>query len=204
MRGSKKAAALGRAALGCGPVSTATLWMAVVSVAGGCSTGLPTIDTRRLGKVEMAASPTCNWYGSAINLKTHWGEQDVLAYVSVLLPDNWQQPGDATWHVKAQNAQGRPIPFLGVLRRYRNEDGTESVMIVPPPEKKLPDCLYLLIDPNITIEGGKIKSIRPVAILREVRKGAFTPSREKIQLIPDRDSEVAPMPDRPATPTSLE
>ena len=183
------------------PAWKRTLWTAAMSLLiAGCSTGLPTVDASRFGQTTMSASPTCNWYGSGIDLKTYWGEQEVSVYASVHLPDNWQQPGDGTWCVKARNAEGKPIPFLGVLRRYRDNAGAESTMIVPrADEKKLQDCLYLVIDPNITTEGGKIKSVRPVAILCEIRNRSWKPFRIELPLIPAEQSDLTPMPEQGAT-----
>jgi len=177
------------------------LWTAAASLLlAGCSTGLPAVDASRFGQTIMGASPTCNWYGSGINLKTHWGEQEVSVYASVHLPEDWQQPGDGTWCVKARNAEGKHIPFLGVLRRRPAGGEAEPAMIVPGiGEKKLVDCLYLVIDPNITTEGGKIKSIRPVAILCEVRNRSWKPLPVEIPLIPAEQSELTPMPQQGAT-----
>ena len=179
------------------PVRHAVLWAAATSIIiAGCSTGLPTVDARRLGNTMMSASPTCNWYGSSIDLKTYWGDQEVSLYVSVHLPDDWRSPGDGTWCVKAQNAEGKPIPFVGVLRKERDKDGNESTTIVPPvDERKLKDCLYLLIDPNVAMEGGKIKSVRPVAVLREFRDRSWRPFRIEIPLIPEQGSEMTPVPE---------
>ncbi|NQT18471.1 MAG: hypothetical protein HQ592_02110 [Planctomycetes bacterium] len=148
----------------------------------------------------MSASPTCNWYGSSIDLKTYWGDQEVSLYVSVYLPDNWQRPGDGTWCVKARNGEGKPIPFVGVVSKDRDEAGNESTTLVPPiDEKKLNDCLYIVIDPNVTMEGGKIKCVRPVAIMREFRDRSWKSFRIEIPLIPEQRSELTPMPQRVET-----
>jgi len=182
-------------------VCPAALWLAAAGLAiQGCLTGLPTVNIKPFGETMAGDSPTCNWYASAINLKTYWGDQEVLLYVSAYLPDDWQRPGDGVWRVKALNAEGKPIPFLGVLRKRRDESGAESTTIVPRTEgKKLRDCLYIVIDPNITAEGGKIKCIRPICILCEIRDGAWKPFRVKIPLIPERRSELTPMPEQQAT-----
>jgi len=179
-----------------------TLLPAVVAAALGCSTSLPAVDGVNLGTSLLGASPTCNWYGSCVDLKTHWGRQDLSVYVSVRLKRDagggyrWSLPSDTDWLVKAWNAEGKPIPFLGLLDTRRRLDGTESVRIVPEVDiSGLEDCLYLLIRPNVKTRAGMVVEMRPTVVVRELRGGKWTPFEAEIPLIPAEQSDMTPMPE---------
>ena len=173
----------------------------------GCSTGMPYIRAGISGRIKTNASPTFNWYGSRTALQTYWGEQDVSVAVSAYVPDGCTRPEQTQWDVKARNAEGKPLPFIGLIRRYTNENGTELATLVSPAEtppidvSKLPDCLYVLIDPQIQMENGKLKSIRPAAVVREVRRHYFMPFQAKVPLTPEHVTPITPAPDDlPGTP----
>ena len=95
-------------------------------------------------------------------------------------------------------------------RRYRNENDTELAVLVPPLDLSMaPDSLYLVIVPNVDVSDGRIVSIRPTAVLCEIRNHAFKPFRVKIPLAPDQESPLTPppepLPEPPAgTPIPME
>jgi len=161
--------------------------------AAGCSQ--KTFYTRT---IPEDASPVYKWHGSRSGLQTYWGKLDVAVNVSAYFPDNWKKPGDGYWNVQAQTAKGKNIPFLGVVRRYVNDGGTELAVLVPEVDlDNTRDWLYFLIDPNVAKKGGKLVSIRPVARLREIRGHAFKPFENKVYLVPQEASDLTPMPQLP-------
>jgi len=182
---------------------------AVVALAGliallltalvGCGTGLPRIRVERLAltvkPIPENASPVHQWTGSRSGLRTYWGEQAITCRVAAFVPDHWTQPGDGFWQVEACNTEGKPIPYIGVLKRYRNENETRLAVIVPEFDlSAAPDGLYLIVEPGIGAQHGKIASIRPTAFLVEIRDGYFKPFRVMIPLRPTRESPLTPAP----------
>jgi len=177
----------------------------VVAVTGlipaGCTSGMPRIRADLLGPVTMSASPSLNWYGSRTGLKTYWGDQDVAISVSACVPESCERPEQTHWTVNARNAEGKPLPFIGLVHRYRNENDTELAMLVSPAQlppveiSSLPDCLYVVIDPGIERENGRVKSIQPSAIIREVRRHYLMPFQVTIPLIPENESSLTPKPE---------
>jgi len=174
------------------------LWLVFAAAAiAGCKTSGDAIRGGNTPPKEMqGASRHFNWHGSRANLKTYWGDQDVSVYASATLPENYSRPEDGVWEVKASNDEGKTIPFIGVMRRYVNENGTPLAVVVPPLNlAKTPDNLYVVIDPNVTTENGKIKSVQPTALICEIRRHAFMPFRVKVPLVPETDSDLTPRPE---------
>jgi len=166
----------------------------------GCSGALPRVRSgyleKRIPGIPAGAKPVFSWSGSRSGLKTYWGDQDVSVQASAYFPKDWRNAGHGFWEVQAQNAKGKPIPFLGVIRRDVNEDGRKVTFLVPPIDlNKVPDGLYLIIAPNVQAEGGRITSIRPTGLLCEIRRHLFWPFRVKIPLLPAQASPLTPKPD---------
>ncbi len=146
--------------------------------------------------IPKGAATIHSWRGERTDLKTYWGDQKVFIHVSAHLPEDWNKSGDGYWEVKAQNAEGKSIPFVGVIRRYVNENGTELAVLVPPLDlQRAPDGLYLVIIPNVEIRDGSVSSIRPSAMLSEIRNHSFKPFRVKILLFPEQESALTPAPE---------
>ena len=178
----------------CGCVAAAVLL-------AGCAdySRLPTIHVDRLGQqsrtIPADAAPLYSWSASRAGLKTYWGHQSVSIHAVAFVPDTWTNAGDEFWKVETWNSEGKTIPFIGVVRRYLNEQGTELSVVVPPLDlDKAPDGLYLVIDPNITVKDCKVQSIQPIALLTEIRHHAFKPFQVRIPLVPEQESPVTPKP----------
>ncbi len=185
------------------------LWLAGISVLiVGCSTGaphgwrtsLPKIRqsrfANRMRSIPEGAAPIYAWHGSRTGLKTYWGDQDLSVHVAAHLPSDWKQPGDGCWEVTAKNAEGKHIPFLGLVHTYLNENGNEMAVLVPPIDlQEVPDGLYTVIIPNVEARDGEIASVRPTALLFEVRHHSFKPFRVKIPLMPEQESALTPKPE---------
>ena len=177
-------------------------------VLSGCTSGMPRTRSDYLRRAEVSASPFLKWSGSRTGLKTYWGEQDVSISVSAHVPETCERPDQTQWTVDARNAEGKPLPFIGLVHRYVNENGTQLAVLVspapcPPVETSaLPDCLYVVIDPGIERENGRVASIRPAAIIREVRRHYFMPFQVTIPLIPEQESRLTPKPE-PANETPV-
>jgi len=177
----------------------------VVAVTGlilaGCTSGMPRIRADFLQRAEVSASPSLKWQGSRTGLKTYWGDQGVSISVTAHVPETCERPDQTQWTVDARNAEGKPLPFIGLLHRYVNENGTQLAVLVspapcPPVEtNSLPDCLYVVIDPGIERENGRVTSIRPTAIIREIRRHSFMPFQVTIPLIPEQESTLTPKPE---------
>lgn len=166
----------------------------------GCTSLHPKLPANtvesKIAAIPEGAAPVLSWRRERKGFKTYWGDQDLLIEVSAYLPEGWRHGGDGFWRVKAVNAEGTPIPFLGVIRRYVDEKGTELAVIVPKVDlKRLSDGLYLAVIPGVEKEGEKIKAIRPKAMLYQIRRHAFTPFRVKIPLIPRKGSALTPRPE---------
>jgi len=170
--------------------------LAAAGIIAGCSSGMPNVRANIFGHFRIGASPTINWYGSKTKIKTYWGEQDVSVSASAFIPQDCRKPEDVQWDAAAKNVEGKPIPFIGVVRKYRNENGTELAVLSPPINlARMHDCLYVAIDPRIEMADGKVKSMRPVALVCEIRDHAFMPFQMKVALIPESESELTPRPE---------
>jgi len=176
------------------------LWLAaaVAALAGCKSSSQEIFDASAQPKEISGASLALNWHGSRSNLNTRWGRHGVLMDVAARLPEAYSKPEDGIWQVKARTEDGRVMPFIGVLHRYTNENGTPLAVVVPAFElSKMRDSLYVVIDPNVTTEDGKIKTVQPEALIYEIHRHAFMPFRLKVPLVPQTESAMTPMPDLP-------
>lgn len=190
------------------PIVCGGLCVIIVVVAVGCAASLPEIRQDFMsgwqqGRIPTRAAPLYSWQGSRDDLKTYWGDQQVSVRVTAYLPDaSWKEPGDGYWQVTAENGEGKPIPFIGVVRKYRNESGTELAVLIPPLDlDKAPDGLYLVIVPGVETGDGSISCIRPNAQLREIRNHTFKPFCAPVPLMPMQESPLTPPPeDIPETP----
>ena len=176
-----------------------------VSAASGCKSSdvLPDVTSFsvRSQAIPPGASPVFRWQGSRNDLSTYWAKQEVTVEATAFLPEGYKDAKDGQWEASARNAEGKPIPFIGIFRRYTGENGTQLTEIVPQVDlDKLRDCLYLVIDPNVTMDGSAIRSIQPVALICEVRQHMFKPFRVKVPLIPQQESPLTPKPVIPDAP----
>jgi len=172
---------------------------ALSALGSGCSTGLPHVRTRnfelRIAPIPEGATPVFSWSGSRDDLKTYWGDQEISFRVSAWLPDDWRNAGDGRWRVEGRNAEGKPIPFLGVIHTDISESGSKTSVLIPPLDlSRVPDGLYVAIIPEVKLEGGRIVTVQPAAMLYEIRNHAFKPFRVRIPLAPARESELTPPP----------
>jgi len=173
----------------------------------GCSSRsvLPDVSKRLAVEnppIPGGASPVYRWHGSRRGLLTYWGPQDVSVEAKAFIPERCADARDGRWEASGRNAEGKPIPFLGVLRRYRGESGAELAEIVPEVDlPALPDCLYLVIEPNVTLDGPSVKSIQPIALICEVRQHMFKPFRVKVPLVPEQELPLTPKPEIPEPPS---
>jgi len=178
------------------------LFIALTAMASlaGCRSGLPIVNQERLG-IELRDISTCegsvySWHGTRSGLMTYWGKQEISLDVEAWLPDDWKQPGDGAWRVEAHNAEGKPLPFIGVIRTYTNENGDIQAVFVPPLDlDKAPDGLYIIVQPGIETQADKVTVIRPTALLYEIRDHVFRPFRVKIPLSPSVESALTPNPE---------
>jgi hypothetical protein len=180
-------------------LARAGLVAAVAGLLTGCGSGLPTIrkdfSESRLRPMPPGAAPLYSWHASEPVLYTFWGKQAVQVTAMVHVPPGWKRPGDEFWSVQGTSAENRPIPFLGVERTYINERGKESPLLYPPLDlQTVPSGLYLRIAPNIALSDGKLVSIKPVAVVFEIRNHLVKPFEVRIPLIPDAESSVTPAP----------
>lgn len=156
-----------------------------------CSSQLPRTNTdylaKRTKRIPRGAAPILFWHAEKENVNTHWGPQDIRATVRGHVPVS-RPPSDSRWEVDAGNAEGRVIPFLGILERHEGP-------IDPPVDlNQLPDGLYCALIPNVSSNLGKVSSVSPVLMLVEVRQHSFKEPRIFIPLIPSRKSPITPMP----------
>lgn len=171
----------------------------------GCASSrppLPVINVNRLGQkipeIPPSAAFVYRWDGGNDHLMTFWGKQKVSIEVTGYVPESYKDPGDDRWALKARNTRGTPIPYVGVVHSYVDENGTHLSMLVPELNlDKAPDGLYFCIVPNITLKGGRVKSICPTAVIFEIRNHSVKPFRVKIPLTPLQDSPLTPKPPPP-------
>jgi len=175
-------------------------------LAGCVSQTLPVIRAESLGQthavIPEGAAPVFFWTGSRAGLKTYWMDQAITTRVRAWAPASLKSESDIVWEASAQNGEGKPIPFVGVLRRYRSEHGTELTVLVPPLDlMRTPDGLYLVVLPNVTVKDKKLACLQPVAQIREIRQHVFKPFRVGIPLVPEEISALTPAPEPlPETP----
>jgi hypothetical protein len=180
---------------------------AIAALLAGCASDkLPEVPAKlfanRMSPIPQGAAPLYSWRRLQTGLKTYWRDQEINVQVRAYFPPDWRKPGDEFWELTAHNAEGRAVRFIGVERKYRNENGTELSMLVPKLPDSTPDGLYLAISPNIKTSEGRLVSVQPVAALLEVRDHSFKPFRFPIALIPDQDSPLTPKPELPPEPPS--
>ena len=174
-------------------------------LAGCASEKLPEVPAalfaHRMRPIPQGAAPLYSWHRLQTGLKTYWRDQQVDVQVRAWFPPDWRKPGDEFWELTARNGQGRAIRFIGVERKYLNENGTELSMLVPKLNlNSVPDGLYLALAPNIRTGEGRLASVQPVATLLEIRNHTFKPFRFPIVLIPDQESPLTPKPELPPEP----
>jgi hypothetical protein len=171
----------------------------------GCASSrpsLPVINVNRLGQkipeIPPSAAFVYRWGGENDHLMTFWGKQKVSIEVTGYVPESYKEPGDDRWTLKARNSRGTPIPYVGVVRSYVDENGTHLSMLVPELNlDKAPDGLYFCIVPNITLKSGRVESICPTAVIFEIRNHSIKPFQVKIPLTPLQDSSLTPTPPTP-------
>ena len=148
-----------------------------------------------LQNIPEGATPVHSWKVAHRKLYTYWDIQQAWIEASAHFPKAWRRPGDGFWRVKAENGEGKPLPFLGVIVRYTNKNGTELAMVVPAVDlDKIPDGLYIVIEPNVTLKDGRIVKIQPEACVVEVRDHSFKPFQFKLPLVPDKETPLTPAP----------
>ena len=190
-------------------VTASTLLLCLIT---GCARygSLPTVSEAACGPTSQPVRHydcILHWHGSRRDLRTYWGRQHVRAVVSVRVPATWTEPSDAVWEVRARNHEDKPLPFLGTLDHYRNENGTRLSQILPAVDlESLPDGLYTVIDPNAEKTADDQFTARPVLYVCEVRGHAFKPFRARVPLqksastnLPDAEPP-ADAPPRAGTP----
>ena len=181
---------------------------AIAALLAGCASDkLPeapaALFAHRMNPIPQDAAPLYSWHRLQTGLKTYWHDQQVSVQVRAWFPPDWKKPGDEFWEVTAHNGEGRAVRFIGVERKYVNENGTELSMLLPKLDlDRVPDGLYLAIAPNVKTSEGRIVSIQPIAALLEIRSHIFKPFRFPITLIPDQESPLTPKPETPPEPPS--
>ena len=179
---------------------------AITALLAGCASDrLPAVPAalfaHRMEPIPQGAAPLYSWHRLQTGLKTYWRDQQVNVQVRAWFPADWRKPGDEVWELTARNREGRAVRFIGVERKYLNENGTELSMLVPKLDlNSVPDSLYLAIAPNIKTSEGRLVSVQPVAALLEIRNHTFKPFRFPILLIPDQESPLTPKPEIPPEP----
>ena len=175
-----------------------------LALASGCDpySSLPRIRIEKLPlmvpEFPADAAPVYAWSGEHPQLFTYWGKQSVTISATAHFPPDWKHGGDGFWRVKAENGEGKPLPFIGVIRRYVNENGTTLGVLVPKIDLMvMPDGLYVVIDPGVTLEQGEIVRIEPIAAIAEIRGQRFTPFRFPLPLVPETPSDLTPAPPPP-------
>lgn len=182
-----------------------TLAAGALLLAAGCNPydPLPSRPARQDRSAELpAGSDVHAWSAETGELSTFWGAQRLKLRCRGCFPAPWRAPGDEAWSVEAVNAEGTRVPFLGVVRRYRDDQGKERAEILPPfDSRKLPDGLYIFIESAVRLAPGLGPAeIRPVAHLAEIRRGWYMPYRIRIPLVPEAESALTPRPQPGAPP----
>lgn len=148
--------------------------------------------------IPEGASPVYSWTGSHDDILSFWGDRSLNLTVKAYFPEGWKQPGDGYWDVCVTTEKGREAPMIGVVLWQPTMEGSRRSLIVPSIDlSKFEDGLYTVIDPNVTVENGRIVRIEPVALVPMIRNHMFTPFRPKVLLVPETESELTPAPDLP-------
>jgi hypothetical protein len=180
--------------------------IAISALLAGCASDkLPEVPAKlfahRVSPIPQGAAPLYSWHRLQTGLKTYWRDQEVNVQVRAYFPPDWKKPGDEFWEMTARNGEGRAIRFIGVERKYLNENGTELSMLMPKLDlNSVPDSLYLEIAPNIKTSEGRIVAVQPIAWLIEIRNHTFEPFQFPIKLIPGQESPLTPKPELPPEP----
>ena len=167
----------------------------------GCTPAdsLPKAPIKHGLRAELPPSPDVyGWQAQTDTLYTYWGRQQLTVRCRGRFSAGWRASGDEAWSVEAVNAHGTRVPFLGVVRRYRDMDGKEQVEGLPAFDvQKVPAGLYLFIESavKLTADGLGPAEIRPNAFVMEIRKRGFTPYQKRIALFPDQESPRTPKPE---------
>ena len=180
-------------------------FIALCALAGGCSSNQRLPDGKKvvienLPDIPPDASPVFAWTIRKIVPHTYWRAQEILVQVRAHLPADYREVKDGLWEAKAQNAEGKVIPFIGVMRKRQTESGRDVYEVPKLEMQRMTDGLYVAIDPNVTLADGKVASILPVAVLLEIRKHMLQPFRYRLPLIPQQDSPLTPRPVLPVEP----
>jgi hypothetical protein len=161
---------------------------------------LPRIDPGpfdgRLPSIPGNAAPILSWAAEEGGLRTYYYEQRIKIAVRAWLPDSVTLPRDIYWQVEARNHEGKILPFLGITE-YRMDPKAKRAYPVLVPEidiKTVPDGLYILLEPKLELDNGRVKSIRLIAAVREIRNHLWKPFRYPIAMTPLKPSELTPMP----------
>ncbi len=174
--------------------------LSVVSFVGCRSTELPRLSSehaeQRPPSLPEGAAPVYSWAGQRVGLRSYWYAQDVQVELKAWFPPQVERATDIRWEVSAVNSEGKPLPFLGVVQPYVNENGNELYQVVPEVDlDSLPDCLYVLLEPGLTLEEGKVVEAVPTAVVTEVRDHNFKPFRVRVPLAPREVSALTPAPE---------
>ncbi len=189
-------------------VFVAALLTAFACLAAGCNGPYAPLPINRLVSpppgLPAGLVPVQSWRAQTPVLKTFWADQ-VLRLECRACFVNWRRIGDERWYVRCVNQQGTPIPYLGVLRRYRDALGQPASEVLPAFDiSKLDDGLYLLIDSGVRADPAApehsgavpvVREIRPAAELVEIRRHKFWPFRVRIPLVPESPSALTPVPE---------
>ena len=182
----------------------ASLNAACLILAAGCGSlyaPLPENPTTVTMPKPPGEAKTYAWHAESEELRTYWGRQRIKVKAAGTFPENWREPGDEAWEVKASNHEGKNVPFLGVLWQYKDKNGKECVEVRPPFEvSKMKNGLYLFIESRVELgPDKKIAAIKPQVHVREIRdsgggSAGFTPYWVDFPLIPDAPTDITPMP----------
>lgn len=178
----------------------------MLAVCAGCNP-YSTLPANRI-KPEPPApaagdSPVYSWHAETPVLRTFWDAQELKITCSGYFPASWRQAGDERWRVECVNKQGTKIPYLGVMRRYKNNIGLEEREVLPAFDiNKIDDGLYIIMESGIKTSAPAaadaapaIVEIRPALLLVEIRKHKFWPFQVSIPLVPDKPSALTPEPE---------
>lgn len=172
--------------------------LAVVCCAG-CARTLPRVRSeyldQRITAIPPSAAPVFSWHAEKKGLKTYWRDQEVFVDVRGYVPLEGAESREGIWLVTGRSGEGKPVPFIGIQRRFTSPQGAEMAVIVPPLDlDRVPDGLYLFLIPNISVTLGKVTSIAPVVVLTEIRNHVFMPFQVPMPLVPERPSPLTPAP----------
>ena len=183
---------------GIGRGGLAGLTLATGFILAGCGISLPRVSeaefAKRIRPIPHGAASVYSWRAVAKGLRTYWLVQDVTIAARGVIPKGWKQAGDGFWVVKARNQEGKPLPYLGVIRFVRQGERRVGVLIPKLDLVRTPDGLYIVLMPGVTLTDGKVASIRPVAVVREIRGRTWRPFGVDVPLVPDSPSPMTPAP----------